>query len=73
MSWNAKPAATEKKPRPASMSTGLTEGKTATIATITDSERSTHPASLLITVAKLGVWRRARMCRNAQRTARESR
>ncbi len=73
MSWKAKPAATEKKPSPASMFTGLTDGKTTTIAAITAIESRSQPASLLITAAKLGV-RRTRSSRNrSHRTPRETR
>ncbi len=69
MSWKAKPSASEKNPRPASRSTGLTEGKAIATPASTETKTSVHPASLLITVAKLGVCVRANQWRSDHRSS----
>ena len=58
MSWKAKPTATEKNPRPASRSTGFTDGNVIVMALRTIIPRMSHPISFDMTRAKLSVLRR---------------
>ena len=69
MSLNANPIAREKNSRPASRSTGCTDGKTTVIAARTASVTTNQLAILLITVAKLGVWPRVNHLCSAHLTA----